>query len=179
MSREYVTQNSLHISLGDALSDPLVVNFEGNAAQLSSQRFQFDLDSDGEDESIHFPTPASGFLALDKNGDGQITHGGELFGPTTNDGFGELAAYDDDGNGWIDAGDAVYDQLRVLVQQDNQPKLYTLQDKHIGAIYLNPADTPFTIKDSQNQTLAQVAQSSIYVGEDGEVGSVQRVDLAM
>ncbi|MBI1297988.1 VCBS repeat-containing protein [bacterium] len=178
MSREYFTQNSLHISLGDALTDPLVINFEGNAVQLSSQRFQFDLNSDGKPESIHFPTSASGFLALDKNADGQITQGSELFGPTTNDGFKELAAHDDDGNGWIDANDAIYGNLRILVQEETQQKLYTLQEKNIGALYLNAANTPFTIKDSQNTTLAQVAQSSIYVTADGGVGSMQRVDLA-
>ena len=178
MSREYFTQNSLHISLGDALTDPLVINFEGNAAQLSNQRFQFDLNSDGEAESIHFPTSASGFLAVDKNADGQITQGSELFGPTTNDGFGELAAHDDDGNGWIDANDAIYGHLRILVQEETQQKVYTLQEKNVGALYLNAADTPFTIKDGQNQTLAQVAQSSIYVTADGGVGSMQRVDLA-
>jgi hypothetical protein len=178
MRREYFTQNSLHISLGDALTDPLVINFEGTAAQLSSQRFQFDLNSDGEPESIHFPTSASGFLALDKNQDGRITQGSELFGPTTNDGFKELAAYDDDGNGWIDANDAIYGQLRILVQEETQQKLYTLQEKNIGALYLNAVATPFTIKDSQNTTLAQVAQSSIYVTTDGGVGSMQRVDLA-
>jgi hypothetical protein len=178
MSREYFTQNSVHISLGDALTDPLVVNFEGTAAQLSSQQFQFDLNGDGENESIHFPTPASGFLALDKDGDGKISRGAELFGPTSGDGFRELAVHDDDGNGWIDSNDAIYEQLRILVQHQNQQKLYTLQEKNIGALYLNPIETPFTFKNQQNETLAQAVQSSIFVKENGEVGSLQRIDLA-
>ncbi len=120
----------------------------------------------------------SGFLALDKNGDGRITQGKELFGPTSGDGFNELAAHDDDRNGWIDENDQIFAQLRLMVQNQDKQQLFTLQEKGVGAIYLNAADTPFTIKDSQNQTLGQVARSSIYLKENGEVGSVQRVDVA-
>jgi hypothetical protein len=178
MSREYFTQSSVHITLGDALQDPLVVNFDGTAAQLTDQRFNFDLTSDGQEESIHFLKPGSGFLAIDKDGDGQITQGRELFGPTTGDGFRELRAYDEDGNGWIDANDSVYARLGILVHYGDRQQLYSLKEKGIGAIYLNAIDSPFTIKNSQNETLAQVAQSSLFLKENGEVGTVQRIDLA-
>lgn len=178
MSREYFTQSSVHIALGDALQDPLVINFDGTAAQLTDQRFNFDLTSDGQEESIHFLKPGSGFLAIDRDGDGQITQGRELFGPSTGDGFRELRVYDEDGNGWIDANDSVYERLGVLVQYADQRKFYSLKEKGIGAIYLNAVDSPFTIKNSQNETLAQVAQSSVFVKENGEVGTVQRIDLA-
>lgn len=179
MSREYFRQDLLHIRLGDAaLTDPLVINFDGNAAQLSDQTFKFNLDGQGEAEDVPTLASGSGFLALDKNGDGQITKGAELFGPTTGDGFQELAAYDDDHNGWIDSGDAVYNRLRIMAQTENKQQLFTLQEKNIGALYLNAINTSFTIKNSQNETLGQVAESSIFVKEDGNVGSVQRVDLA-
>jgi len=179
MSREYFRQDLLHIRLGDAaLTDPLVINFDGNAAQLTNQTFKFNLDGQGEAEDIPTLAPGSGFLALDKDGDGRITKGAELFGPTTGDGFQELAAYDDDGNGWIDSGDAVFNRLRIMAQTENKQQLYTLQEKNIGALYLNAINTPFTIKNSQNETLGQVAESSIFVKENGEVGSIQRVDLA-
>jgi hypothetical protein len=49
----------------------------------------------------------------DRNGDGAIDHGRELSGATTGDGFAELAAYDEDGNGWIDENDSIYQHLRI------------------------------------------------------------------
>ena len=62
---------------------------------------------------ISFVGSGSGLLALDKNGDGIINNGTELFGPNTQDGFSELSKYDSDGNGWIDENDSVYDNLRI------------------------------------------------------------------
>ena len=40
--------------------------------------------------------------ALDINEDGKINDGKELFGTASGNGFGDLAAYDQDNNGWID-----------------------------------------------------------------------------
>jgi len=65
-----------------------------------------------------------------------------------------------------------------MAQTENKQQMYTLQEKNIGALYLNAINTSFTIKNSQNETLGQVAESSIFVKENGEVGSIQRVDLA-
>jgi hypothetical protein len=46
--------------------------------------------------------------------DGRVNDGRELFGPITGDGFAELAAYDDDGNNWIDENDGIYDNLSIV-----------------------------------------------------------------
>jgi hypothetical protein len=45
---------------------------------------------------------------------GRIDSGSELFGPATGSGFGELAALDGDGNGWIDENDDAFARLRGL-----------------------------------------------------------------
>ncbi len=42
------------------------------------------------------------YLAKDSNNNGAVDSGKELFGPTTGQGFAELAAYDEDENGLID-----------------------------------------------------------------------------
>ena len=107
MARQFASEESLDVRIGGALQDPLVVNFEGTAAELSERHYDFDLDTDGEADQIRFVGPNSGFLALDKNGNGLVDDGGELFGPTTGEGFGELSAYDEDGNGFIDEGVSV------------------------------------------------------------------------
>jgi hypothetical protein len=46
--------------------------------------------------------------------DGRVNDGRELFGPRTGDGFAELAAYDDDGNNWIDENDGIHDNLSIV-----------------------------------------------------------------
>lgn len=180
MSREFMTQQEFHLRMGQAAKDPLVVNFDGTAAQLSSSQFFFDLDSDGRLEETSFVSPNSGFLTLDRNEDGRINNGSELFGPTTGHGFTELAAYDEDGNNWLDENDSVFTRLRVW-SRDGQGSdtLFSLADKGIGAIYLQPIGSEFSLKDSQNQLLGQVRSTSIYLGENGSAGTVQQVDLAV
>ena len=65
----------------------MVINFQGTGAELSDLRFTFDMDTDGMSEDNAFVGPGSGFLILDKNGDGVINDGRELFGPQSGDGF--------------------------------------------------------------------------------------------
>ena len=81
------------------LVDPLVINLDGNVAEVKDQTFFFDLDADGVEEEISMLGSGSGYLALDKNGDGIINDGSELFGTKSGNGFADLAAYDSDGNG--------------------------------------------------------------------------------
>lgn len=73
MAHSYHEESNLSLRLGDARikKDPLVLNFNGSAAAtLGNQRFRFDLNADGQAESINFVTSGSGFLALDRNDDG-------------------------------------------------------------------------------------------------------------
>lgn len=181
MSREFYTENRETLRLGDAKKvDPLVVNFDGTAAQLSDTKFQFDLDSDGRQEQISVLKPGSGLLALDKNGDGKINNGSELFGPNSGDGFAELAAYDEDKNGFIDEGDSIYNKLRIWLQdgQGNQ-QLLALGAKNIGAIYLGHLSTPFTYKNDANATQGDVASTGLFLREDGSAGTVQQIDYSV
>ena len=180
MQRQYEQQARINLKAGDAAIDPLVINFNGTAAQLSDTTFQFDLQGDGQAETVHTLGQGSGFLALDRNGDGQITDGTELFGPQSGDGFAELAQYDADGNQWIDETDPIYAQLRLWQPgADGNGTLTTLSEKQVGAIYLSHADTPFAVKDTQNDLQAQVVSSGVYLAENGTPGSVQQVDLAV
>ena len=168
----------LHFGSTPKKTDPLVVNFNGTAAQLSNQRFAFDLNSDGNKEQINAPRSGSGFLVLDKNNDGKVNNGGELFGPATNNGFSELAKYDSDHNGWIDESDPVYSQLKVWTPDANgNGSLSSLASSGVGAISLQAAATPFDIKDSSDQLLGSVVSSSVALNNNGTAGSVQEVDL--
>nr|MBP7525716.1 VCBS repeat-containing protein [Propionivibrio sp.] len=160
--------------------DPLVINFGGTAAQLTSQRFKFDLDADGKTEDINFVAGGSGFLALDRNGDGKINDGAELFGAKTGNGFAELAALDADKNGWIDENDASYADLRVWTKDGaGKDKFSTLKQANVGAISLSHIATQFDLKDAQNVSQGEIKASGIYLQETGAVGTIQQIDLTV
>lgn len=182
MSRSYYEESSFSVTIGDTrqLQDPLVLNFDGEAAQLTDQRFAFDLDSDGDNESINFVAGGSGFLAFDRNGDGRINDGSELFGAKSGNGFAELSALDDDHNGWIDENDAAYAQLQVWTKDGNgNDQLSTLKEADVGAIGLAHAATSFDLKDANNELQGRIRSSGIFLHEDGGVGTVQQIDLTI
>jgi hypothetical protein len=178
MSREFSSQADEIIRMGAALKDPLVINFNGTAAELTQTQFQFDLNSDGTNEHIAFVAPGSGFLALDKNGDNMINNGSELFGPATGNGFNELAAYDSDGNNWIDENDTVYGRLRIWAKDSaGKDQLFTLSQKGVGALFLGNVATPFSIKNGENELAGQIRSTGVFLQENGTAGTLQQIDL--
>lgn len=182
MSREFTQAvGIMEYSRKTFCVDPLVINLEGNPASFSDQTFFFDLDSDGKTEKISSLAPGSGFLALDKNGDGIINDGSELFGTKSGDGFKDLAAYDEDGNGWIDESDSVFKNLKIWTKDaDGRDRLMDLSQAGVGAIYLGHAATEFSAKTlDTNETQGIIRSTGIFLKESGEVGTIQHVDLVI
>jgi len=124
--------------------------------------------------------PAHGFLALDRNSDGFINNGSELFGPRTGDGFAELAEHDTDGNNWIDENDSIYEKLSVWIM-DNQGNMSqsNLKDRGIGAIYLGNLSSKFDLKGPDNALVGQISNTSVFLNENGYPGTVQQLDLVV
>ena len=180
MDRQLTSERSGQVRAGAALQDPLVVNFDGTAAQLTQRTFAFDLDTDGQEEQIRFVGPGNGFLAQDRNGNGAVDDGAELFGPTTGQGLPELAGFDEDGNRFIDEGDGIWDRLRIWERDEGgTDRLVALGARGIGAIYLGVADTPFQVQDGTGQLQAAVRSTGIYLKEGGGAGTVQQLDLVV
>ncbi len=179
MKREFSQETDVSIRKGDGVKkDPLVINFDGTATQLTDTKFSFDLNSNGKAEQISFAGAGSGFLALDKNGNGVIDNGSELFGTQSGNGFADLTAYDGDKNNWIDENDAVYSKLRIWSKDAaGKDTLSTLAQRNVGALYLGNVATPFDLKNSANNLQGQVRSSGIYLHEDGSAGTLQQVDL--
>lgn len=180
MSRSFTEYNELSYveSYPQILTDPLVINLDSNPTTVSDQTFFFDLDCDGKKEEIARLNSGSGYLALDKNNDGVINDGSELFGTKTGNGFKELAAYDSDGNGWIDEADDIYNKLKVWVRDENgKERLLSLKEADVGAIYLGSSKTEFSLKNDDQKLVGQVRSTGMYLHENGEAGSVQQVDF--
>jgi len=162
------------------LCDPLILNFDGTLPEFTKDRYEFDLMiGNGALENIFMPTNGSGFLALDKNGDGVINDGSELFGAQTGNGFWELAAYDEDGNGWIDEGDPVFENLKLMfVDKDSgEAMLLSLKDAGVGAIFLGSVASEYELKGSGSDVIGQIRRSGVFLNESGTVGSVHHIDL--
>ena len=181
MSRSFMQSMNVRVpALQSSLFDPLMINIGTDTAHVSDQKFLFDIDSDGKADRISMPTEGTAFLALDKNEDGSINDGSELFGTASGDGFKDLAMYDSDGNGWIDENDEIFDKLKVWYKTPSgEDVLMSLKDADVGAIYLGEQDTEFTINDSAGNTSAVVRSSGFFLKESGGTGTVQHVDLAV
>ena len=181
MSRAFTSQINTLTTQTYIKTDPLVINLDTDIGSVTDQKFLFDLDSDGDEEEISFAGKGSGFLALDKNGDGRIGDGSELFGTKSGDGFKDLAAFDEDGNGWIDENDSIYSKLKVWTKdEDGNDYLINLKDADVGAIYLDNADTQFSLKDGNNRLNGEIKKTGIYLHEStGAAGTLNHVDLAV
>jgi len=112
--------------------DPLTLDLNNNGLETvpvsATNPVYFDLTGEGVQSSVGWVAPNDGFLTLDRNGDGLINDGTELFGdatpayeagtttPTTGktaDGFEALAQEDTNGDGIVNSGDANFANLRV------------------------------------------------------------------
>jgi hypothetical protein len=136
--------------------------------------------ADGQEEKIPLVAGGSGILVFDRNLDGKVNDGTELFGPSTGNAFSELSQYDEDGNRWIDESDAIFRNLFVWTKgAENQDTLQSLKDAGVGALYLSSADSPFALKDSQNQLQGQIVRTGIFLREDGGAGTLQQLNVVI
>jgi hypothetical protein len=135
----------VRVGLSVQKQDPLVIDLGGSGPQTTglTGAQAFDLQGDGSTAPTSFVTGASAFLALDRDGNGRIDSGQELFGDQHGamDGYEELRKFDADQNGRIDAGDPVYANLQLLFGDRSR---LALSDSGIGSISLEARQAPRT-----------------------------------
>ena len=167
----------LNVSLGQAPQqvDPLALDLAGNGFSTSGlgRPVRFDLDADGRMDSISVPTGDDALLALDRNGNGRIDDGRELFGDQHGaaNGFAELARFDDNGDGRIDAADAVFDTLRLLrFDTQGRQQLQTLDEAGVAAIDLRARDVSIAL--GAYDRIAQLGQFEFADGRNGQAADL-------
>ena len=165
--------------------DPLVFDLGGDGittVSLEESNAFFDLDNNGFAEKTSWVNAKEGLLAYDKNGDGIINGGNELFGDRTlmkdgktlaSSGFAALAEYDDNKDGKIDSNDVIYALLRIWQDSDGDGiasagELRRLVDLGIVSIGLSYSNTGVT--DSANNIQVRTGTFTLADGSSRTVG---------
>lgn len=110
---------------GSGADSPIIINFENGGYRLTGIEAPvcFDIAATGHATCTGWTAAGAqeAFLALDRDGDGTISSGAELFGNATMlkngqrapNGFAALAELDDNGDGVIDHDDAIWPALML------------------------------------------------------------------
>jgi hypothetical protein len=155
--------------------DPLVFDLDNNGFHTTgtAQGVSFDLDADGQIDKMSNLSGADAFLALDKNNNGRIDNGTELFGDQNGaaHGFDELAKYDDNQDGVIDKKDAVFEDLRLVRMSEQGQQSMRLADQQIQSITL--AYKNGYAQTSMGDSIAQTGQSRSSSGHSINIADIK------
>lgn len=173
-----VSVERFELRAGDAkLKDPLMLVFDGTTPELGKS-IDFDLDADGKAERMAFASNNARLLVYDRNANGKVDDGRELFGALSGSGFADLAKLDDDGNGFIDEGDRAFSQLYTWESRTGEADtLVSLKDRGVGALYTGSVQSPFELRASDGELRGRIAETGLYFDEDGDVHALQHVDV--
>jgi hypothetical protein len=158
------------------LQDPLLLSLAGTPVQLTDSSTEFDLLGNGHMVKLPQLGAQQYYLAYDRDQNKQINNGTELFGPTTGNGFAELAEFDDNGNGFIDPSDDIWQYLYLWQPEQN---LLSMQQAQLGAISIESVVTRMPLYNSQHQLTAQLQRSGLAFQQDGTPALVQQIDLVV
>jgi hypothetical protein len=167
--------------------DPLTLDLDGDGIETippsSTNPILFDHDGDGVKSGTGWIKPDDGFLVLDRNGNGTIDDGTELFGDSTPlldtagnvtgkavDGFDALAQQDSNGDGVVNSSDANWNNLRVWqdlnqdgISQANELK--TLDELGIASINVGKTEHSKVLPGGN-----EIADLGTYTRTDGTTG---------
>jgi len=179
LSSEQVSYSKIEVSAA-ALKDPIIVQFGSQGLGNIKGQQDFAINQDNTLDSLPIFSGDVGYLVYDKNNNQQADNGNELFGPTTGQGFTELAQLDSNNNGFIDPDDQQFEQLYLWQPNgdiDQIEQLLSLAEAKIQAISLSAISTPFDFYDQQGEIQAQLRLSSFAISESGNGRGVHQIDV--
>lgn len=166
--------------LGIIKVDPLVLDLGGEGINLTKagEGARFDINADGKEDQTSWVRGNTAMLVYDRNGNGRIDDGSELFGDQNgaSDGFAELAKYDANADKKINYLDPIFKALKLYRDLNGNGKienneLSTLPELGIKALNLN-----FT-RASADLNGNQLILNGSFEREDGTSGQLADVLL--
>ncbi|THF65559.1 hypothetical protein E6C76_08240 [Pseudothauera nasutitermitis] len=169
----------------ESQASPIILDLDGDGVTTVSKTsgIHFDHDSNGFAELSGWVGAGDGLLVWDRNGNGVIDDGAELFGNNTllstgqkaANGFAALRDLDGNGDGVFDAYDVLWSELRVWRDQNQDgvsqaDELLTLDELGIASIYLGYTNSTYI--DAQGNAHKQVGS---FTWADGSTGTATDV----
>ncbi|WP_151789829.1 calcium-binding protein [Acinetobacter seifertii] len=167
--------------------DPIILDLDKDGIEtIAANKLSgvlFDHDNDGIRTSTGWVSSDDGILVLDRNGDGVINNGSELFGDSVtlkdgsqaSNGYAALAEFDSNGDGKVNAEDMNFDQLKVWrdLNQDGvsqADELFGLTELGIQSLNLNHTNTDTAL--GNDNILAQTGSFETLDGQSHIMGDV-------
>lgn len=184
----YIYESFLSIRRYQDYGSPIILDLDGDGVETIDGRGEttvmFDLDGDGRKSAGGWVSADDGMLVFDRNRDGLINNGGDLFGNNTekydgtglcHDGFEALAQEDSNGDGVINQLDDNWANFKIWQDLDqdgvtDSGELFTLDELGITSINVDYEKSNSNFANSQGNYLYGTGS---YTTEDG-----QRHDLA-
>ncbi|MBL4827672.1 MAG: hypothetical protein JKY66_08170 [Spongiibacteraceae bacterium] len=166
-------------------ASPLVLDLDGDGVETLGldQDIYFDLDNSGFSELSGWVGKDDGLLVLDRDGNGNIDNGSELFGNHTQlqsgekaeNGFAALAELDTNADGVISIDDAAYADLQVWQDANSNGEvdsgeLHSLSDFNIAQLNLGYSASSFV--DDAGNAHAQVGHYTLANGIERDLTDV-------
>ncbi|MDR2925971.1 MAG: hypothetical protein LBU76_08530, partial [Azoarcus sp.] len=171
-------------------SDPLALDLDGDGIETvgisGAGTVLFDHDGDGIRTGTGWVKGDDGFLVLDRNGNGTIDDGSELFGTDTvksdgkkaKSGLDALSSLDSNRDGVFDASDAAFSQVKIW-QDANQDgisqagELKSLSEHGIASISLTATAQNRNLGSGNSQ-----GATATFTRADGSTGTASDLNLA-
>jgi Ca2+-binding RTX toxin-like protein len=177
--------------------DPLILDLDGDGVETTgpndpARSIYFDASGAGIPTLTGWVKADDAFLTLDRNGNGRIDSGQELFGDATPlafggsaiDGFDALAQEDTNSDGWVDAADARFADLRLWRDLDQDGvsdpgELFSLAEVGVEALRVSNSGNRQEL-DNGNRIadLGSFRWADGHSGSSAVVGNAADVDLA-
>ena len=171
-----------------SIFDPIALDLNGNGIETLAADGHDGAMFDHERSGIHTGTgwvhSNDGILVYDRNGDGKINNGGELFGDNTllkdgstaAHGFAALAELDENGDGKVDAADSVFNKLGVWRDLNHngiseEGEISSLADVRVQSLNLAYKNANQNL--GNGNTLAEVGSYTDADGNEHIMGDLQ------
>jgi len=172
---------------------PIILDLDRNQFHLSGGPVLFDINADGDLDSITWVSPGQldAFLYLDRNANGIVDDGSELFGIATpksdgaypSNGYDALGDYDKPENGGVRDGvinseDSIYPELRVWIDNNadavfETEESFSLSEVGVVAIDLEISGSSRIDQYGNRFTLF----GSAWMQDDGKLKKIKTTDV--